>query len=107
MRTIKFDSVELTFDVAAVPDPPTITFADDVESLFTEWYCSRTLIVAGQGIPVRHWDKFYGKRAKIKPHAWESLRSTWNNWKVSVTVYLKGRPTQLLIGGPQVHCSGI
>jgi hypothetical protein len=86
MRTIEFDNIKITFDAATVPDAPTLTFADDVYALFTEWYRSQKLVVAGQGIPIRHWDKFYAKRAKIKTHTWASLRSTWHNWKVRVLV---------------------
>jgi len=82
MRTVEIDSVPLTFDITTVPDPPTVSFADDVESLFTEWYSSTKLVVMGRGIPIHHWDKFYMKKHKIKPHAWDSLRSTWHNWKV-------------------------
>ena len=83
MRTIEIDGLDVIFDVASVPDPPTVSFADNVESLVTEWYSSQKLLVAGHGIPIRHWDKFYMKRYKIKLHAWDSLRSSWNNWKVS------------------------
>jgi hypothetical protein len=86
MCTIEFNNIKITFDAATVPDAPTLTFADDVDALFTEWYRSQKLVVASQGIPIRHWDKFYAKRAKIKAHTWASLRSTWHNWKVRLLV---------------------
>lgn len=81
--TIELGEMKLTFDPAVVPDPPTVTYADDIDRLVQEWTHSSRLVVAGQGIPVRYWDKLYAKRAGIKVHAWSSLRSTWGNWKVS------------------------
>jgi hypothetical protein len=89
-RTLEIDGERLTFDISAVPNPPTVSFADNVELLLGEWYSSSRLVVAGHGIPIRHWDKFYMKKHKIKPHAWDSLRSTWHNWKVRTS---RKRPT--------------
>lgn len=84
MRTIEINGFKLTFNVTSVPSPPRISFADNVDLLFTEWYSSQKLLVTGHGIPIRHWDKFYMKKHKIKEDAWISLRSTWNNWRVSL-----------------------
>lgn len=82
--TIHFDGIgTLTFDPTTVPDPPPITFADDLDQLFTEWYNSRRLVVAGHGIPIRHWDRLYLKKSKVKADAWVSYRTRWSNWKVS------------------------
>lgn len=90
--TIELGEMQLTFDPATVPDPPTVTFADDIELLVEEWRCSERLVVAGKGIPICCWDKVYSKRAGVKEHAWSSLRCSWGNWKVS----------QLFIS---VHCN--
>lgn len=87
IHMIEFDNIRLTFDAATVSDAPTITFTDDVDALFRGWYQSKILIIAGQGIPVWQWDKFYVKRAKIKKHTWTSLQFSWHNWKVSGCTY--------------------
>jgi hypothetical protein len=83
IKTIEIDGTDVTFDIATVPDPPAISFADDVPRLLREWYVSSHLTIAGRGIPVRHWDKFYMNRGGVKHGAWASFRSTWHNWKVS------------------------
>ena len=81
--TIELGDKELTFDPRTVPDPPTVTFADDIDRLVEEWSHSSRLTIAGEGIAIRYWDKVYTKRAGIKEFAWDSLRSSWGNWKVS------------------------
>ena len=83
IRTITLESTTLTFDINVVPDPPPTSFADNVDLLFSEWYQSQRVIVAGQGIPIRHWDELYHKKAGVKQFVWRSMRSNWNNWKVS------------------------
>lgn len=83
MKTINFDGIEVTFDVTTVQSPPAVSFADDIAKLAREWYSSSILTIAGHGIPIRHWDKVYKKKARIKNGAWASFRSTWNNWGVS------------------------
>jgi hypothetical protein len=80
--TVSLDNLKLTFDPRTVKDPPTVSFAHDIELLIKEWHCSDRLIVAGQKIPIRHWNAFYMASAKIKPKAWATFRGTWNNWKV-------------------------
>ncbi|KAF7980504.1 hypothetical protein HWV62_38012 [Athelia sp. TMB] len=85
--TIDLGEMQLTFDPATVPNPPTVTFADDIERLVEEWDHSTRLVVAGKGIPIRYWDKLYTKRAGIKEHAWSSLRCSWGNWKFVVEEY--------------------
>ena len=71
----------LTFDINIVPNPPPTSFANNVDLLFSEWYQSQRVIVAGQGIPIRHWDKLY---CTTRPEfVWRSMQSNWNNWKVS------------------------
>jgi hypothetical protein len=81
-KTIVIDGEDVTFDISSVADPPAISFAEDVPRLLREWYASSYLTVAGHGIPIRHWDKFYMARGGIKHGAWDSFRSTWHNWKV-------------------------
>jgi len=79
--TVSSFADSLTFDITTVPNPPTVSFANDIEFLFIEQYSSTKLVVVGHGIPICHWDRFYMKKHKIKPHAWDSLWSTWHNWR--------------------------
>ncbi|KAI1789724.1 hypothetical protein LXA43DRAFT_1096140 [Ganoderma leucocontextum] len=80
------DGTTLYFDKTwQVPNPPKVTFADDLSQLFKEWYVSDLLLVNGRGIPVKDWDRFYKKRIGIKQHAWELVRVQWGTWKFIVT----------------------
>ncbi len=76
------DGEELAFDKRQVPDPPKLTFADNIPGLFREWHESTILTVNGRGIAIKHWDRFYKKRARVKDFAWEKARVEWGNWKV-------------------------
>jgi hypothetical protein len=80
--TISLDDLKLTFDPRTVKDPPTVSFAHDIDLLIKEWHCSDRLVVGGHQIPICHWNAFYMASAKIKPRAWATFRGTWNNWKV-------------------------
>ncbi|KAM5537041.1 hypothetical protein V8D89_009370 [Ganoderma adspersum] len=84
-RFFNLEDGVLYFHEAQVPDPPKVTFADDLSQLFKDWYVSDLLIVNGRGIPVRDWDSFYRKRTGIKQHAWDALRVQWGLWKHIVT----------------------
>ncbi|TFY74565.1 hypothetical protein EWM64_g9447, partial [Hericium alpestre] len=59
---------------------------DDVTRLFHDWYkCERIMLGSPKcGIPVRLWDQVF-KKKKGAPDlkAWDSIRSSWHNWKVS------------------------
>ncbi|KAI0779054.1 hypothetical protein BD413DRAFT_513918 [Trametes elegans] len=78
------DGESLAFDKTKVPNPPPINFSDDIPRLFREWNHSTLLVVNGKGISVKHWGRFYKKRAHIKDHAWELLRVRWGTWKFLV-----------------------
>ncbi|KAF7965281.1 hypothetical protein HWV62_44683 [Athelia sp. TMB] len=45
---LKLGDEELAVDQTAVPDPPAITFSQDLSVLFTEWHCSDRLVVNGR-----------------------------------------------------------
>ncbi|KAL7282612.1 hypothetical protein ACG7TL_004084 [Trametes sanguinea] len=84
LRFFEIDGEVLQFDPATVPNPPTINFSDDLSRLFREWHHSTLLVINGRGIGVKHWERFYKKRANIKQHAWEVLRVRWGTWKFLV-----------------------
>ncbi|KAJ2987813.1 hypothetical protein NUW54_g9313 [Trametes sanguinea] len=83
LMIFELDGEEIAFDKTAVPNPPPVSFADDLSQLFREWHSSNLLVVNGRGIPIKHWNSFYGKRAQIKSHVWDVIRARWNKWKVS------------------------
>ncbi|OJT09401.1 hypothetical protein TRAPUB_14125 [Trametes pubescens] len=75
------DGVRIAFDKTTVPNPPQVSFADDISRLFREWHQSEHLTIGGWGIPIKHWGWFYKKRTHIKSHAWDVIRAKWNKWK--------------------------
>ncbi|RDX57530.1 hypothetical protein OH76DRAFT_1395357 [Lentinus brumalis] len=80
----ELDGKSLVFDKSTVPNPPKISFADDISRLFREWHASDLLVVNGQGIPIKHWERFYKKRNRIKEHAWDVVGGLWGHWKFLV-----------------------
>lgn len=85
LRTIDMDGSTLTFDPATVPQLSTVSFADDLSDLFSSWYKSDKLIIAGVAIPLRYWDLVYKpSKGSQSGGAWEKLRSRWHDWKVSL-----------------------
>ncbi|KAJ8454346.1 hypothetical protein ONZ51_g13076 [Trametes cubensis] len=78
------DGERVTFDKTRVPNPPPVSFSDDISALFKEWHQSDLLKVSGRGIPIKYWPWFYQKRAHIKNYAWDVIRSKWNKWKYIV-----------------------
>ncbi|KAF7980680.1 hypothetical protein HWV62_37115 [Athelia sp. TMB] len=84
LRILKLGDEELAVDQTAVPDPPAITFSQDLSALFTEWHCSDRLVVNGRGIPIKYWPLFYHSKHGIKCGAWKALRTVWGNWKFVV-----------------------
>ncbi|KAH9927790.1 uncharacterized protein B0H18DRAFT_875189 [Fomitopsis serialis] len=82
---VNLDGRDIYFEKADLPDPPAIHFSDDIPGLFLEWHASRRLIIAGHGIPIKHWDKLYKKRNKlVETDAWKAIKVEWGNWKFLV-----------------------
>ncbi|CDO74843.1 hypothetical protein BN946_scf184280.g3 [Trametes cinnabarina] len=81
LMVFELDGERIWSDKAAVPDPPHVSFAEDISRLFREWHQSEILVVGGRGIPVKHWALFYKKRTHIKRHVWDVIRAKWNKWK--------------------------
>lgn len=79
----ELDGQRVAFDKTAVPNPPQVSFADDLSRLFREWHQSELLTVSGRGIPIKNWAWFYKKRTNIKPFVWDVIRAKWHNWKAS------------------------
>ncbi|KZT72430.1 hypothetical protein DAEQUDRAFT_755239 [Daedalea quercina L-15889] len=82
---INLDGEDLHVDKTHLPDPPAIHFSDDIPALFREWHASQLLVIAGRGIPIKHWDKLYKKRNGIaETDAWHAIKVEWGNWKFLV-----------------------
>ncbi|PIL33098.1 hypothetical protein GSI_04547 [Ganoderma sinense ZZ0214-1] len=67
-----------------VPDPPAVSFSDNLSQLFREWYVSSLLIVNGHGIPIQHWPWFYKEKRNIRTNVWSVIRMKWTIWKFIV-----------------------
>ncbi|KAI0319554.1 hypothetical protein OF83DRAFT_1109635 [Amylostereum chailletii] len=66
-------------------DVPTISLADRLDSLFTEWYTGNTAYVSvkGKPVPICQWYKLYQKREGCeRGKVWRSNGQQWGQWKV-------------------------
>ncbi|TFY58509.1 hypothetical protein EVG20_g8123 [Dentipellis fragilis] len=98
-RTLYLDAARLdgvVFDLTALRPPPTISFNNNLDGLFVEWYASDRIVLGGRGIPICVWDKLY-KKAGPTGHdatpkrmsadvprlqkAWRKFRGIWGQWK--------------------------
>ncbi|KAI9057197.1 hypothetical protein FKP32DRAFT_1681931 [Trametes sanguinea] len=77
----ELDGERFAFDKTTVPNPPQVSFAEDIPRLFREWHQSELLVINGRGIPIKHWAWFYRKRTHIKAQVWDVIRAKWNKWK--------------------------
>ncbi|OSD07468.1 hypothetical protein PYCCODRAFT_1463720 [Trametes coccinea BRFM310] len=81
LMLFELDGERIPFDRTTVPNPPQVSFANDLSRLFREWHQSTLLVISGRGIPIKHWAWFYKKRTHIKPQVWDVMRAKWNKWK--------------------------
>ncbi|KAI0057705.1 hypothetical protein BV25DRAFT_1812062 [Artomyces pyxidatus] len=83
MRVLCLDGSDdlVVFHPDSLRDPPTLSYADRIDSLFVEWYQSSYIQLDGRAIPVCFWDRLYRKRDGNSSKAWGSFRGQWHNWK--------------------------
>jgi hypothetical protein len=74
------DRIKITFTEHALPNIPAISFKDNVNQLLINWYALHHLILGGQPVAIQDWDRVY-KKTK----AWKMFKSTYCNFKVSLT----------------------
>lgn len=78
------------FFPSQVPDPPLISFADDIPKLVRMWddadptYNSDECLlkIKGQGIPLRLWETAYKYGGDQR---WRGTKDKWSKWKVCST----------------------
>jgi hypothetical protein len=70
----------------SIPDPPAISFANDIPLLNSmwdfrsaEWSGTFPLVVDGHPIPVSHWPELYKYGKKDQ---WKGMKARWFEWKV-------------------------
>lgn len=70
----------------SIPDPPAVSFADDIPRLNSMWddttphWCGRSpLVVGGHPIPVSYWPELYKYGKKDQ---WKGTKTKWFEWKV-------------------------
>lgn len=84
---IKFrDNTTLAFTQAEVPDPPAVSFADNLPKLNAMWDDSpehwggeSCLSISGRAIPLVYWPEVYRYGKK---HQWKGTKGKWHEWKV-------------------------
>lgn len=89
------DNTTITFTQDDVPDPPAVSFADDIPKLNSMWDDSPAhwgreahLIINGHLIPLVYWpDAYrYGKKKQ-----WQGTKAKWHEWKVNSIFFSESR----------------
>ena len=80
------DGTALQISADDIPDPPAVSFADDIPRLNSMWddmpphWCGRSpLVVRGHPIPVSYWPELYKYGKKDQ---WKGTKGKWFEWKV-------------------------
>ncbi|KAI0319556.1 hypothetical protein OF83DRAFT_1109649 [Amylostereum chailletii] len=71
-------------------DTPTISFADRLDSLFTEWYTGSAAYVSvkGKPVPICQWDRLYKRSQGCEQEKiWRSNGPQWGQWKSIMQEY--------------------
>jgi hypothetical protein len=84
-KTLNMGTRSITFTALDIPDPPHISFANDMRSLLNNWestsYPGHIYIrIKGVGIPLKYWSQVY---RWAKPEVWTTIKDHWNNWRVN------------------------
>ncbi|KAJ3759915.1 hypothetical protein EV360DRAFT_81673 [Lentinula raphanica] len=82
----------ITFSPSTVPDPPLVSFADDIPKLVRMWddaapdyqVTECLLKVEGHGIPLRLWEHVYKYGGDQR---WKGTKDKWGKWKFVVEAY--------------------
>jgi hypothetical protein len=86
-RSLKLGNDQiLHFTLDCVPDPPAISFANDIPALDSMWdfkpgcWQGRSVLsVKGHPIPVAYWPELYRYGKKDQ---WKGMKTRWFEWKV-------------------------
>ncbi|KDQ61320.1 hypothetical protein JAAARDRAFT_579445 [Jaapia argillacea MUCL 33604] len=94
LAKITVDGVEIQFDLALLPEPPAVSFSDNMSELFREWSKSEKgyLTISGHKIPICQWDLYKCRRRGgicKDSRYWSKLRASWHNWKYVVEEFQK------------------
>jgi hypothetical protein len=81
------NGIILQFTAESVPDPPAVSFANNIPRLNSMWddktdyWCGTSpLVVSGHPIPVSYWPEMYKYGKKDQ---WKGTKAKWFEWKVS------------------------
>jgi hypothetical protein len=82
----------LQFALDHVPDPPAVSFANDLPRLngmwdykLPHWSGTSSLVVNGHPVPVVHWPELYKYGRKDQ---WKGMKARWFEWKVTFLYFL-------------------
>lgn len=80
LRLTTANGNDVTYDGSDIPQLPAVSFAENLDKLFYAWYAESgdLLVLNGQQIAVRDWDKVYKGTG-----TWRTWKSTYGNYKVS------------------------
>lgn len=68
-----------------------ISFTDNVDRLFREWYSSSTVRLLGVGVPLRYWSDLY---QGIRSDSWSALKKPYSEWKVRLSRFPRRVPSK-------------
>lgn len=75
--------------ISLIPDPPSRSYAGELQELVKDWEAGETLVINGNYIALKYWRKIY---KKYKPEIWKLIKMNWSLWRVSkhsfLTIYL-------------------
>lgn len=81
------DGRQLSITESDVPDPPVVSFAENIPQLnrmwdntSCHWQNKSPLVIQGVPIPIKHWPEIY---RYWKEGQWQGTKGKWWEWKVS------------------------
>ncbi|KAG1752751.1 uncharacterized protein EDB91DRAFT_1343747 [Suillus paluster] len=98
-RVLKLgDGTTLQLDDGDIPDPPAISFANDISSLnemwddHTEhWRGISIIVIQGHPIAIEHWPVLYRYG---RDQQWKGTKNKWTDWRDIVECYRQSSPEE-------------
>ncbi|KAG1775884.1 hypothetical protein EV702DRAFT_1233273 [Suillus placidus] len=96
-RVLKLgDGTMLQLDASSIPDPPAVSFANDVSSLngmwddHTEhWQGVSVIVIQGHPIAIEHWHVLYRYGGDQQ---WKGTKNKWTDWHDIIQCYHQSSP---------------
>ncbi|KAG1901177.1 uncharacterized protein F5891DRAFT_950945, partial [Suillus fuscotomentosus] len=92
------DGTMLQLDDSDIPDPPAISFSNDISSLnsmwddHTEhWQGASFIVIQGHPIAIEHWPVLYRYG---RDQQWKGTKNKWTDWRDIIQCYRQGSPEE-------------